>query len=69
MVRTQIPMGPTNTSASLREKVFETKDKTIGWDGTFRNKMCEPGVYVYYLQATCISGIKNIIKGNVTLIR
>ena len=51
------------------EKVFETKDKTIGWDGTFRNKMCEPGVYVYYLQATCISGIKNIIKGNVTLIR
>jgi len=51
------------------EKLFETKDKNIGWDGTFRGKPCNPGVYVYYLNATCIGGEKYHHKGNVTLIR
>ena len=51
------------------EKIFETKNKDIGWDGTFRGKPCDPGVYVYYLDAACIGGMKYHHKGNITLIR
>jgi gliding motility-associated-like protein len=51
------------------EKLFETKDKNMGWNGTFREKQCEPGIYVYYLDAYCIGGEHYSLKGNVTLIR
>ena len=51
------------------EKLFETKDKDIGWDGTYKGELCNPGVYVYYLDATCLGGLQYIHKGNVTLIR
>ncbi len=51
------------------EKVFETRDQNVGWNGTFREKPCSPGVYVYYLDATCIGGERYLRKGNVTLIR
>lgn len=51
------------------EKVFETKDINIGWDGTYKGKNCTPGVYVYYLEATCLGEIYYSHKGNVTLIR
>ena len=51
------------------ELVWETTHLTEGWDGTFRGKLLDPDVYDYYLQATCVGGLENIIKGNVTLIR
>jgi len=51
------------------EKVFETSDINKGWDGTFRGKPCDPGVFVYYLEVTCIDDQKNLRKGNITLIR
>ena len=51
------------------ELVWETSSLTEGWDGTFRGKLLDPDVYDYYLQATCVGGLENIIKGNVTLIR
>lgn len=51
------------------EKVFETAEQSRGWDGTFRGKACEQGVYVYYLEVRCKGGSENLMKGNVTLIR
>ena len=51
------------------EKVFETTDLTKGWDGTFRGQPCEPGVYDYHLQVTCLGMKRYFKKGNVTLIR
>lgn len=51
------------------EKVFETTDINKGWDGTFRGRKCDPAVYVYYLDATCITKEKYIKKGNITLIK
>ncbi|MDR1792420.1 MAG: gliding motility-associated C-terminal domain-containing protein [Bacteroidales bacterium] len=51
------------------EKIFTTQDKNIGWDGTYKGKICDPAVYVWYLDATCLGGIHKILKGNVTLIR
>ncbi len=51
------------------ELVFESTDRSKGWDGTFRGRDCDPDTYDYYLQVTCLGGLDNIIKGNVTLIR
>ena len=51
------------------ERIFATKDPSIGWDGTYKDKPCQPGVYVYYLTATCIGGAEYVKKGNVTLMR
>ena len=51
------------------EKVFESTDQQIGWDGTYKGRPCDPDVYDYYLDVFCIDGQKSIIKGNVTLIR
>jgi hypothetical protein len=49
--------------------VFESTDVSQGWDGTFRNKLLQPDVYDYYLDVTCVGGLKSIVKGNVTLMR
>ena len=51
------------------EKVFETEDKSIGWDGTFRGEILAPDVYVYYIEGTCLDQQAFELKGNITLIR
>lgn len=51
------------------QKLFETMDMEVGWDGTFNGKPCQNGVYDYYLKVTCINDQENEIKGNVMLVR
>ncbi|MBL4669657.1 MAG: gliding motility-associated C-terminal domain-containing protein, partial [Flavobacteriales bacterium] len=51
------------------EKVFETQDLDKGWNGTFRGKKMNNGVFVYYLKATFIDGAETSQKGDITLIR
>jgi gliding motility-associated-like protein len=51
------------------EKVFETTDQTVGWDGSFRGRALSPDVYGYYLEARCFNGELYTQKGNITLIR
>lgn len=51
------------------EKVFDTKDQNVGWDGTFKGREADPAVFVYYLEVTCIGNETYFKKGNVTLIR
>ena len=51
------------------EMVFESQDVSQGWDGVFRDSPLQPDVYDYYLDVTCVGGLKSIVKGNVTLIR
>ena len=51
------------------EMVFESNDPSIGWDGTFKGRKLDPDVYDFYLDVTCIGGLKSIIKGNVTLMK
>ena len=51
------------------EKVFETNSQYIGWDGYFRDKLVDPAVFVYYLEATCEGGATYFEKGNITVIR
>ncbi|MFM7176213.1 MAG: gliding motility-associated C-terminal domain-containing protein, partial [Bacteroidota bacterium] len=51
------------------EKVFETNDPAIGWDGTYEGKAATPAVYVYYLDAVCFDNQRFFKKGNISLIR
>ena len=51
------------------EKVFETKDQSIGWDGSFRNRNSDPAVFDFYLKYTCEGNMQYLQKGNVTIIR
>ncbi|MEY3398282.1 MAG: hypothetical protein RL220_876, partial [Bacteroidota bacterium] len=51
------------------EKVFETENQSEGWNGTFRGKVVDPDVYVYYLEVTCEGGSTFFDKGNITVIR
>jgi gliding motility-associated-like protein len=51
------------------ELVFQTTDQSVGWDGTFEGRPCDPDVYVYHLKAVCFDGQENLIKGNITLMR
>ena len=51
------------------EKVFETNDKNMGWDGFYKGNLCDPGVFGWYLKVTCKEGEETEFKGNVTLIR
>ncbi len=51
------------------QKVFETTDQGLGWDGTLNGTTLAPDVFAYYLKVECIGGTTFIKKGNVTLIR
>ncbi len=51
------------------EKVFETTDISIGWDGTNKGKTLEPGVFLYVLEAVCVGGEVYKKQGNITLLR
>jgi gliding motility-associated-like protein len=51
------------------EKVFETTDATVGWDGTHKGKKLNTGVFVYYLTATLTTGEVVNKKGNISLFR
>ena len=53
------------------EKVFENTDPSgsASWDGTYKGKLLDSAVLIYYINATTINGEKIIKKGNVSLIR
>ncbi len=51
------------------EKVFESHNIGMGWDGNYKGKPCEPGVYVYYIDAGCFAQKRYLHKGNITLIK
>ncbi len=50
-------------------KVFETTDPSQCWNGDYLGKRLSTAVFVYYLEATLLSGKKITKKGNISLIR
>ncbi len=50
---------PVTTDASL--------DATNGWDGTFRGKPLNSGVYVYMVEVEFFDGLVEIFKGDITI--
>lgn len=56
------------------ELVFEKQNFTPnveknGWDGNYRGRSVNPGMFVWVLNATFVDGLKLQLKGEVTLIR
>jgi gliding motility-associated-like protein len=51
------------------ERVFESTNIMQGWDGTFKGKMLDPAVFVYYLKVTCLNGAVFEKYGNVTMLK
>ncbi len=51
------------------QKVFETRDLQVGWDGTFKGEPLGTDVFGYYLKAKCFNGQEFFKKGNISLMR
>jgi gliding motility-associated-like protein len=51
------------------EKVFETNDQKVGWDGTYKGQLMNTGVFVYRLEGKTYDGKAYSLKGNITLLR
>ncbi len=51
------------------QKVFETNDKNIGWDGKYMGALQPMDVYAYTLDVEFFDGTKTTKKGDITLIR
>ena len=51
------------------EKVFETTDPHIGWDGTYQGKAMNSAVFAYRVEATFIDGSSGSLSGTVTLVK
>lgn len=51
------------------EKVFETTNPNVRWDGMVNKESAPSGVYVYKVLAKGLEGGKLQQKGNVTLVR
>lgn len=51
------------------EKVFETSDKSTGWNGSYKGKQQPVGVYVYVVRIVTTGGTTVDRKGSITLIR
>ena len=51
------------------ENIFETSDKSIGWDGTYKGQKLPTATYAYSIELSCSNGHKMLKRGHVTLIR
>ncbi len=56
------------------EMVYEAKDfpfndENTGWDGTFKGQALDPGVFVWVLEVEYVDGVREVYKGDTTLIR
>jgi gliding motility-associated-like protein len=51
------------------QRVFETNDRNIGWDGKFNGVIQPMDVYVYTLDVEFFDGTKTTKKGDISLIR
>jgi gliding motility-associated-like protein len=51
------------------ELLFESRDATRGWDGSYNGKLCQQDVYMYKLTASFETGETVVRVGDVNLIR
>ncbi len=56
------------------ELVFEDTDFPVnnvqrGWNGQFRGKNCQAGMYVWYAEVEYLDGFEQVLQGNTALIR
>ncbi len=51
------------------DREFDANDLSRGWDGNFKGKPMNPGVYVWYVEVEFDDGELGTFKGNSTLLR
>lgn len=52
------------------QRVFQTSDPNVGWDGTFNGTVLNDAVFVYYVKSfSPVTQKPYNVKGNVTLKR
>lgn len=51
------------------EKVFQTSDQSVGWDGNWRGVACENAVFTYAVIGYSVSGDPFKVHGNVSLVK
>jgi gliding motility-associated-like protein len=51
------------------QKVWETTEQNVGWDGTFNGEPLNSGVFMYRVEGKGYDGKGYSMKGNVTLVR
>jgi len=51
------------------ELIFRTDKLQHGWDGTYKGKDCDVGVYTYFIRGSYLNGTPYKKTGSVTLIR
>lgn len=51
------------------EKVFDSNNQFLGWDGTFKGTIQNPGVFVYEAKITFLNDATTTKTGSVTIIR
>jgi len=51
------------------EIIFESYNMDYGWDGTYKGKIVQDGVYVYKVLATGIDGVRYDKTGHVTVLK
>lgn len=50
------------------EKIFESQDFNTGWDGTYKGKKAQEGVYAYIIVLYDIKGYKHFYKGHISIL-
>ncbi len=51
------------------EKVFESNDLSLGWDGNYKGQPMNPASFVYVVSLTFIDGTSKVEKGNLALVK
>ena len=51
------------------QKVFESRDQQMTWDGYFNGRLLEPDVFAFYLEVRCVNGLEYRKQVNVMLLR
>jgi hypothetical protein len=53
----------------FERKDFDANDPSLGWDGSFRGKILNPGVYVYRIEVLYGDGLRDLLVGDVTIVK
>ena len=49
--------------------IFQSDKKDFKWDGNYKSKPCNSGVYAYIVEVTFVDGKDETLSGNITLLR
>ena len=53
----------------FQAKDIQPNDPKLGWDGTFRGKVMNPAVFVWWAEVVLIDGRSILMKGDVTIVQ